>query len=117
MDVVVIATRHLLGWARLAGKVITQHRHPLPELDHYECRKVRAEFAEPTSGELDGDSVGHVVAFEAETLPAALKLRVPPTMVRESLDLIDDDTHARHPEHEPAIQADFHRRRSADDER
>ena len=33
------------------------------------------------------------------------------------LDLIDDDTQARHPEHEPAIQADFHRRRSADDER
>lgn len=117
IDVVVIAPRHLLGWARLAGKVITQHRHPLPELDHYECRKMRAEFAEPTSGELDGDTVGHVVAFEAETIPGALSLRVPPTMARESLDLIDDATQARHPEHEPAIQADFHRRRSADDER
>ena len=62
-------------------------------------------------------TLGHVVAFEAETIPGALSLRVPPTMARESLDLIDDDTQARHPEHEPAIQADFHRHRSADDER
>ena len=108
MDVVVIAPRNLLGWMRLAGKVITQHRHELPELDHYECRKLRAEFAQPTSGELDGDPVGHVVAFEAEIMPKSLELRVPPTMVRGSLDLIDEDTQQRHPDSEPAIQADFH---------
>lgn len=113
LDVVVIAPRHLLGWVRLAGKVVFQHRHPLPELDHYECRKVRAEFHEPTSGELDGDGVGRVVAFEAEIMPGALTLRVPPTLGDESLNLLDDETEQRHPHDEPAIQADFHRHRSS----
>lgn len=104
LDVVVIAPRNLLEWVRLTGKVVLQHRHELPELDHFECRRVRAEFHQPTSAELDGDALGHVVAFEAEIMPGALALRVPPTMVGEPLDLIADEVEETHHQEEPAIQ-------------
>lgn len=105
LEVVVIAPRNLLEWVRLVGKVVLQHRHELPELSHFECRRVRAEFHQPTSGELDGDALGHVAAFEAEIMPGALALRVPPTMVDEPLDLITEEVEEKHPWEEPAIQA------------
>lgn len=88
MDVVVIAPRGPLGWVSLTSKIIFKQRHDLPSMDHYLCRKLRAEFHKPTESQIDGDGLGRITAFEAEIMPEALALRVPPSQGDEAHDII-----------------------------
>lgn len=88
MDVVVIAPRGPLGWVTLTSKIIFKQRHDLPSMEHYTCQKLRAEFHKPTESQIDGDGLGRITAFEAEIMPEALSLRVPPSQGDDAHDLI-----------------------------
>lgn len=88
MDVVVIAPRGPLGWVTLTSKIIFKHRHDLPSMEYYKCKKVRIEFHKPTESQIDGDGLGRVTSIEAAIMPEALTLRVPPSQSDDPTDVI-----------------------------
>lgn len=88
MDAVVIAPRGPLGWVSLTSKIIFKQRHDLPAMEHHMCKKLRAEFHKPTEAQIDGDGLGRITAFEANIMPEALALRVPPSQGDDAHDIL-----------------------------
>lgn len=79
LDLVVMSPRSTLEWALMAAKVVFRQRRDLPVIEFFAGRKVRVEFHEPIESQMDGDGTGVITAFEAEILPGALSVRVPPS--------------------------------------
>jgi len=80
LDLVVMSPRSMLGWARMAAKVLLRQTHDLPVIDFHRGKHVRAEFWDATESQIDGDSLGKITAFESEVFPSSLRVRVAPSM-------------------------------------
>lgn len=80
LDIVVLSPRSMVGWARMAAKVLLRREHDLPVIDFHRGKKVRVEFWDPTESQIDGDPLGEIKAFESEIDPGSLRVRVAPSM-------------------------------------
>jgi diacylglycerol kinase (ATP) len=84
LDVVVVAPRGLVGWAAVAGRVISQRgrvpgqpRFGRPVVEHFRCRTVEVRAERPLQIQLDGDPVGSARVLRAEIEPGALRVKAP----------------------------------------
>lgn len=77
-DVVVLAPRGLIDWARVGVRVLARRRGTNARIERYTAKKVniRTERAHPR--QLDGETIAEGNTFDAEIEPAALVVRVPP---------------------------------------
>ena len=82
LDVIIMSPRSVLGWAWVAGKVMTRYPKDLPVIRHHRARTITVSVAEPTQTQLDGDLTGPATSVRFEVDPGALQVRVPQTPVR-----------------------------------
>ncbi|KAD4059655.1 diacylglycerol kinase family lipid kinase [Arthrobacter yangruifuii] len=81
LDAIIMSPRSVLGWAWVAGKVMTRYPKDLPVIHHHRVKKIRVTVAEPTQTQLDGDLTGSATAITVEVDAGALLVRVPPSPV------------------------------------
>ena len=79
LDVVILTPRTLLGWAHVAGRVLTRRRGTGRPVERHRGKRVEVRTEKPHPRELDGDNIPDSTEFVAEIDPAALTVRVPPT--------------------------------------
>ena len=77
LDIIIMSPRSVLGWAWVAGKVMTRYPKDLPVIRHHRARKVTVSVAEPTQTQLDGDLTGPATTVSFQVDPGALQVRVP----------------------------------------
>ncbi|MCC3275804.1 MULTISPECIES: diacylglycerol/lipid kinase family protein [unclassified Arthrobacter] len=77
LDIIIMSPRSVLGWAWVAGKVMTRYPKDLPVIHHHRARKVTVSVAEPTQTQLDGDLTGAATSITVQVDPGALLVRVP----------------------------------------
>ena len=91
LDIVAVRPQGLLGWPRLAWKVLVDNgllrRFKSPEvrersdntreLNYQQCERVELRFSRPEEIELDGDHLGEVVAARIHVEPGALQVMMP----------------------------------------
>jgi diacylglycerol kinase (ATP) len=79
LDVVSISPRGIVGWAAVAGRVISRRRRGHPRVEHWRCRAITltADSAQPA--QLDGDPVGDARELRMRVDPGALVVRVSTT--------------------------------------
>lgn len=76
LDVVVIAPRHLLDWARVTGRVLRRSTVPDRRMERYRARRVVIEASRPQPRQLDGDVIEDGRTMDIRIEPKALKVRV-----------------------------------------
>ncbi|MCC3294566.1 diacylglycerol kinase family lipid kinase [Arthrobacter sp. zg-Y411] len=82
LDIIIMSPRSVLGWAWVAGKVMTRYPKDLPVIRHHRARKVTVTVGEPTQTQLDGDLTGTATSVTFQVDPGALPVRVPPSPVQ-----------------------------------
>ncbi|HSR22957.1 MAG TPA: diacylglycerol kinase family protein [Candidatus Eisenbacteria bacterium] len=78
LDVVLIAPRGVVDWARVAGRVMARKRTPDRRMERFRARHVVIEASRPEPRQLDGDLIDDGTTMDIRVEPAALTLRVPP---------------------------------------
>lgn len=76
LDVVVIAPRHLLDWARVTGRVLRRSTVPDRRMERYRARRVVIEAGRPQPRQLDGDVIEDGRTMDIRVEPKALPVRV-----------------------------------------
>lgn len=76
LDVVVIATRNVVDWARVAGRVLRRAHVPDRRMERFTCRRVRIEASHSQPRQLDGDVIEDGKVMDVRVEPGALKVRV-----------------------------------------
>lgn len=77
LDIVILTPRTLVGWARVAGRVLARRRGTSRRVERYQGKRVEVRAEKPHPRELDGDNIPDSAEFVAEIEPAALTVRVP----------------------------------------
>lgn len=77
LDVVAIAPTGVVGWAAVAGRVITRQRRGHHRVEHWRGRSMRFAADEPLEAQLDGDPVGRATRLDVRVDHGALLVRVP----------------------------------------
>lgn len=76
LDVVVIAPRHVLDWARVTGRVLRRADVPDRTIERHRATHVRIEASRPQPRQLDGDVIEDGTVMDIRVEPRALKVRV-----------------------------------------
>jgi len=76
LDAVILSPVGLVGWAAVAGRVISQRRKGHERVDHHRLRSVAIRCDHPEAVQVDGDLVGQARALSATVDPLALVVRV-----------------------------------------
>jgi diacylglycerol kinase (ATP) len=76
LDVVILSPKGIVGWAAVAGRVLTQRRKGHERVDHHTCQEIRVRADRPQEAQVDGDTIGKARAISAEIVPGALVVRV-----------------------------------------
>jgi YegS/Rv2252/BmrU family lipid kinase len=77
LDAVSIAPKNIVGWAAVAGRVLTKRRRGHRRVEHWRGRRITITADEPQPAQLDGDPVGEAAQLAMRIDPAALLVRVP----------------------------------------
>ncbi|MFZ3452067.1 diacylglycerol/lipid kinase family protein [Arthrobacter sp. 7Tela_A1] len=75
LDIVVLSPRTVLGWAAVAGKIVTRNRRDLPLIEYRRARKVTVSTEDPTITQLDGDLTGAATSVSVTVDPHCLRVR------------------------------------------
>ena len=82
LDAVVIAPGGLIGWIRVARRVVLRQRQGVGPhrraVEHFTARRVEIVSDRSEPRQLDGDAVGSGTTLRVEVVPHALLVRVPP---------------------------------------
>ncbi|MDQ1615885.1 MAG: hypothetical protein QOJ60_1824 [Actinomycetota bacterium] len=78
LDVVLIAPRHLLDWARVTGRVLRRAHVPDRRMERFRGRHVVIETSRPQPRQLDGDLIEEGTVMDIRIEPASLIVRVAP---------------------------------------
>ena len=78
LDVVSIAPQGVVGWAAVAGQVLTRQRRGHQRVEHWRLRRLRVAMETPLEAQLDGDPIGEASRLDVRVDPGALLVRVPP---------------------------------------
>jgi YegS/Rv2252/BmrU family lipid kinase len=76
LDVVVIATRNLLDWARVAGRVVRRAHVPDRRMERFTGQHVLVECSHTQPRQLDGELIASGRTMDIRVEPAALQVRV-----------------------------------------
>jgi diacylglycerol kinase family enzyme len=76
LDVVVIATRNVLDWARVTGRVLRRAHVPDRRMERFTCQHVRIEASRPQPRQLDGDVISDGRVMDVRLEPGALLVKV-----------------------------------------
>jgi YegS/Rv2252/BmrU family lipid kinase len=77
LDVVILTPRTLVGWAHVAGRVLTRNRRTRRPVERHRGKRIEVRAEKPHPRELDGDNIPAAAEFVAEIEPATLTVRVP----------------------------------------
>jgi diacylglycerol kinase family enzyme len=77
LDVGILAPSSLLGWARVAYRVLARSGHEDQRLERHRARSVEIEAAKDLPREVDGEVISPGRALTVTVAPAALLVRVP----------------------------------------
>lgn len=77
LDVVILSPRTVVGWARVAGRVLTRNRRTRRPVERHRGKRIEVRTDRPHPRELDGDNIPDAAEFIAEIEPATLTVRVP----------------------------------------
>ncbi len=77
LDVGILAPASLLGWARVAHRVLTASRRDDQYLVRFQARQVEIRADRDLPRQVDGEVIGPGRALSVTVLPAALLVRVP----------------------------------------
>ncbi len=77
LDLVSIAPQGVVGWAGVAGQVISRQRRGHPRVEHIRAQRFRIAADQPLESQLDGDPVGEASRLDVRVDPGALLVRVP----------------------------------------
>ena len=76
LDVISIAPQGVVGWAAVAGRVLTKQRKGHQRVEHWRLRSLRVATESPLEAQLDGDPIGEVSRLDVRVDHGALKVRV-----------------------------------------
>jgi diacylglycerol kinase family enzyme len=76
LDAVIISPKGIVGWAAVAGRVITQKRKGHERLDHRTGQEFHITADRPQEVQLDGDTIGQALEVTIQVAPRALTVRV-----------------------------------------
>jgi len=76
LDVVVIATRNVADWARVAGRVIRRAHVPDRRMERFTAQHVLIEASHSQPRQLDGDVIEDGRSMDIRIEPGALKVKV-----------------------------------------
>jgi YegS/Rv2252/BmrU family lipid kinase len=76
LDVVVIATRNVLDWARVTGRVLRRADVPDRKMERFTAKHVLIEASHLQPRQLDGDVIGDSRTMDITIEPGALQVRV-----------------------------------------
>ena len=76
LDVVVIAPRTVLDWARVSGRVVRRADKPDRRMERFRASHVLVETSRPQPRQLDGDVIEDSRTMDIRVEPRALKVRV-----------------------------------------
>jgi YegS/Rv2252/BmrU family lipid kinase len=76
LDIVVIATRNLLDWARVGGRVLRRANVPDRRMERFTAKHVLIEASHRQPRQLDGDVIEDSRTMDITVEPGALKMRV-----------------------------------------
>jgi YegS/Rv2252/BmrU family lipid kinase len=79
LDVVVLAPKGLVDWARVAARVLRRRTGVDHRIEHFQARQIEIEADRSEPRELDGDLVADGTGLSARLEPRALLVRVPVT--------------------------------------
>jgi diacylglycerol kinase family enzyme len=79
LDVVVIATRNLVDWARVTGRVIRRANVPDRRIERFKATHVLIEASRAQPRQLDGDVIEEGRRMDIRIEPGALQVMVPPS--------------------------------------
>jgi diacylglycerol kinase (ATP) len=77
LDVVVIAPRNVLDWARVSARVLSRRQRPDFRVERFRARRIRIHADTPQPQQLDGEVIGEGTDMDIEVKPLALLVRVP----------------------------------------
>jgi len=77
LDIGVLAPRGLLGWPRVATRVLTHSRHQDRQLERFQARTVEITAHAVLPREVDGEVVSPGRTLTVAVRPGALTVRVP----------------------------------------
>ncbi len=78
LDTLVLSPRGVVGWAAVAGEVVTRHQRGHRLIERYQSREVSVQAGGPLSAQVDGDPIGETETASARVEAGALILRMPP---------------------------------------
>jgi diacylglycerol kinase family enzyme len=79
LDVVLIAPGSMVGWLRVAGRVLTRRRRePDRRVERFRAGHIVLETATPQPRQLDGDLIDDGTVLDIQVEPRVLAIRVPP---------------------------------------
>ena len=76
LDVVVIATRNVVDWARVTGRVVRRAHVPDRRMERFTCQHVLVEASHLQPRQLDGDVIEDSRSMDIRIEPGALKVMV-----------------------------------------
>ncbi len=77
LDLVMLAPEGIVGWAAVAGQVLTRRHIGHDRVEHLQGSQVTVQCANPLPAQLDGDPIGLVSNLAVSIGVAALVVRVP----------------------------------------
>jgi diacylglycerol kinase (ATP) len=77
LDVGVLAPHGVLGWTRVATRVLAHSHHQDRHLERFQARKVEITAQTVLPREIDGEVVAQDRTLSVEVRPSALTVRVP----------------------------------------
>ena len=79
LDVVVIATRNVVDWVRVAGRVVRRAHVPDRRMERFTAQHVLIEASHTQPRQLDGDVIGDSKRMDIRVEPRALQVMVKKT--------------------------------------
>lgn len=76
LDCTIISPRGIVGWAAVAGDVLTKQRFGHRRLEHFSGTAFHIECDRPEQVQIDGDTIGDAITLTASVDPLALTVRV-----------------------------------------
>jgi diacylglycerol kinase (ATP) len=77
LDALLLSPEGIVGWAAMAGQLLTRHRIGHSRVDHFQGQEIRVVSDKPVEIELDGDTLGTVSAMRVIADPGSLLVRLP----------------------------------------
>lgn len=77
LDAIVLAPKGVSGWATVATQIATRQKYGHDRVERFTSQRFRITTNSPVEVQIDGDTLGPVVAMDIRVNPASLVVRLP----------------------------------------